>query len=146
MIGNRSKPRLDEIEAINKTLNPGSVKCSYYLTPEPGQNDKVMEEMGKGSLIINATGLGKDRPGSPLTDAAQFPQDGLVWEINYRGDLLFMHQAEAQEKEKNLHVEDGLSLIHIYYKGSYGKVSDSAVGCMFHWNRQPVCRNYGCEC
>ena len=63
--------------------------------------------MGKGSLIINATGLGKDRPGSPLTDAAQFPQDGLVWEINYRGDLLFMHQAEAQEKEKNLHVEDG---------------------------------------
>ena len=26
VIGNRSKPRLDEIEAINKTLNPGSVK------------------------------------------------------------------------------------------------------------------------
>ncbi len=51
-VGNRDrqppKPRLDEIEAINKTLNPGSVKCSYYLTPEPGQNDKVMEEMGKG--------------------------------------------------------------------------------------------------
>ncbi|MEF9988058.1 MAG: shikimate dehydrogenase, partial [Christensenella sp.] len=85
----------------------GSVKCSYYLTPEPGQNDKVMEAMGEGSLIINATGLGKDRPGSPLTDAAQFPQNGLVWEINYRGDLLFMYQAEAQAKAKNLHVEDG---------------------------------------
>lgn len=107
VIGNRSKPRLDEIEAINKTLNPGSVKCSYYLTPEPGQNDEVLEKMGKGSLIINATGLGKDRPGSPLTDAAQFPENALVWEINYRGDLLFMHQAEAQAKEKNLHVEDG---------------------------------------
>ncbi len=107
IIGNRSKPRLDEIEAINKKLNPGSVKCFYYLTPEPGQNDAILAKMGEGSLIINATGLGKDRPGSPLTNAAQFPKNGLVWEINYRGDLLFMHQAQAQAAEKNLHVEDG---------------------------------------
>ena len=59
------------------------------------------------SLIVNATGLGKDRPGSPLTDAVEFPENSLVWEINYRGDLLFMHQALVQKEAKNLHVEDG---------------------------------------
>ncbi|MEG1657234.1 MAG: shikimate dehydrogenase, partial [Christensenellaceae bacterium] len=82
VIANRSKPRLDEIEEVNKMLNKSGILCEYYLTPEVGQNDEVLNKMGKGSLIINATGLGKDRPGSPLTDAAIFPQDSLVWEIN----------------------------------------------------------------
>lgn len=107
VIANRSKPRLDEIGHINKTLNPGSVQCEYHLTPEPGQNDSVLAAMPEGSLIINATGLGKDRPGSPLTDKAVFPKNALVWEINYRGDLLFKRQAQAQAAEKHLHVEDG---------------------------------------
>ena len=109
MVANRSKPRLDEIEHINKTLlnAKGQTVCEYYLTPEPGQNDAVMHKMSKGSLIINATGLGKDRPGSPLTDAAKFPQSALVWEINYRGDLRFMHQGLEQKAERNLYVEDG---------------------------------------
>ena len=63
--------------------------------------------MGKGSLVINATGLGKDRPGSPLTDAALFPEDAIVWELNYRGERLFMHQAEAQADSRNVQVNDG---------------------------------------
>ncbi|MEG2685515.1 MAG: shikimate dehydrogenase [Christensenellaceae bacterium] len=107
VIANRSKPRLDEIEEVNKMLNKSGILCEYYLTPDAGQNDEVLNKMGKGSLIINATGLGKDRPGSPLTDAAIFPQDSLVWEINYRGDLRFMYQALEQKEAKNLHVEDG---------------------------------------
>jgi shikimate 5-dehydrogenase len=108
VIANRSKPRLDEIERINKELlDPGGVEFEYYLTPETGQNDVVMEKMGPGSLIINATGLGKDRPGSPLTNDAVFPKNALVWEINYRGDLLFMHQAEAQKEKQGLVIEDG---------------------------------------
>lgn len=109
IVANRSKPRLDEIEHINKTLlnTKGQTVCEYYLTPEPGQNDAVMHKMPKGSLIINATGLGKDRPGSPLTDDAKFPQGALVWEINYRGDLRFMHQGLEQKAERSLYVEDG---------------------------------------
>ena len=31
----------------------------------------------------------------------------MIWELNYRGDLGFMHQALAQKDKKNLHVEDG---------------------------------------
>ena len=108
VINNRSKPRLDEIARINRELlNRWDVPCEYHLTPSPEQNDAVLHSMADGSLIINATGLGKDRPGSPLTDEARFPRNGIVWEINYRGDLRFMHQAIGQQKEKKLHVEDG---------------------------------------
>ena len=107
VVANRSKPRLKEIEEINAKLDPFGIEFAYYLTPEPGQNDVVCEKMPEGSLIINATGLGKDRPGSPLTDACKFPKKSLVWEINYRGDLRFMHQAEEQQKERNLVIEDG---------------------------------------
>lgn len=107
VIANRSQPRLDEIKRINADLDPGGIEFDYCLTPEAGQNDTVMNMMGEGSLIINATGLGKDRPGSPLTDRAVFPENALVWEINYRGDLGFLHQAEKQQSSRKLVVEDG---------------------------------------
>lgn len=107
VVANRSMPRLEELKRINEEMNKANIPTEYYLTPEPGQNDDVLASMGSGSLIINATGLGKDRPGSPLTDNALFPSDALVWEINYRGDRIFMYQAEKQEEERNLHVFDG---------------------------------------
>jgi len=109
VVANRSQPRLDELRRINETtLNTEHrTICEYYVTPEPGENDEVLHKMSRGSLVINATGLGKDRPGSPLTDDAQFPQDALVWEINYRGDLRFMHQAREQRARYNLTIEDG---------------------------------------
>ena len=66
-----------------------------------------MAGLKPGSLVINATGLGKDAPGSPLTDEAVFPESGLVWEFNYRGDLVFLHQARAQEQARHLQIEDG---------------------------------------
>lgn len=106
IIGNRSKPRLDEIEKIIKEINP-DIPAEFCLTPEPQQNDAILKKLKPYSLIVNATGLGKDRPGSPLSDACEFPKNSLVWEINYRGDLLFMHQALRQKEAKNLHVEDG---------------------------------------
>src|SRR5659263_690282 len=70
-------------------------------------SDRILAEIKPDSLIINATGLGKDRPGSPLSDACVYPQDCLVWELNYRGDLTFMKQAQVQAQEKNLYIEDG---------------------------------------
>lgn len=106
IVANRSQPRLDEIRKIVGQINP-DVPAEFHLTPETWQNDELVNRLKPYSLVVNATGLGKDRPGSPLTDAARFPADSLVWEINYRGDLLFMHQALKQKEEKNLHVEDG---------------------------------------
>lgn len=107
VIANRSQPRLTEIENIFKTLDPGGIEFEYHLTPEPGQNDEVLAKMAEGSVIVNATGLGKDRPGSPLTDDCVFPKKSLVWEINYRGDLQFMYQALKQKEQQELTVIDG---------------------------------------
>jgi len=101
---NRSAPRLSE--AVN-ILKDSRVPMSFHLCPEPELNDRVVSALPAGSLVINATGLGKDRPGSPLTDGCLFPENGLVWEFNYRGTLEFMRQAEAQKGARNLAIEDG---------------------------------------
>jgi shikimate 5-dehydrogenase len=79
----------------------------YVLAPTPADNDAVLPTLAPGSLVVNATGLGKDAPGSPLTDAAVFPLRAVVWELNYRGDLIFLQQARRQQAARGLRLEDG---------------------------------------
>jgi len=105
-VSNRSTPRLESMKEIMKKLSPDA-PIEYHHCPDAAINDTILKKMKPYSLIVNATGLGKDRPGSPLTDQAEFPENSLVWEINYRGDLLFKYQALRQKEKKNLHVEDG---------------------------------------
>jgi shikimate 5-dehydrogenase len=83
------------------------LKVDYVLNEDPHRNDAIMAQLPEGSLVINATGMGKDRPGSPITDAALFPRYGIVWEMNYRGQLTFLHQAERQAATRALWIEDG---------------------------------------
>ncbi len=59
------------------------------------------------TVVVNATGLGKDRPGSPVSDAIVFPRHSVVWDFNYRGTLEFLRQARAQQAEQELTVSDG---------------------------------------
>jgi shikimate 5-dehydrogenase len=66
-----------------------------------------MASLPPASVVINATGMGKDLPGSPITDAGVFPLHGIAWEFNYRGELDFLQQARAQEASRQLLVEDG---------------------------------------
>lgn len=106
IISNRSLPRLESAKEILKDMNP-KITFDYLHTPSPEDNDRILASLNPHSLIVNATGLGKDAPGSPLTDQCSFPQDSLVWEINYRGELVFMDQAKAQAEAKNLTIEDG---------------------------------------
>lgn len=77
------------------------------LNEDPHTNDQMLAELSPGSIVVNATGMGKDRPGSPVTNAAPFPPYGVAWDLNYRGDLQFLHQARAQVNEWGLRVEDG---------------------------------------
>lgn len=107
IIANRSQPRLDSAKELLEGKTGTKTKMEYVLNPTPADNDRTLASLKPHSVIVNATGLGKDAPGSPLTNECQFPKDSLVWEINYRGDLIFKDQAEAQMKEKNLHIEDG---------------------------------------
>lgn len=69
---------------------------------EPG--GETLGGLPPRSLIVNATGMGKDRPGTPLAPDARFPERAAVWELNYRGELAFLRQARAQG---GLFVEDG---------------------------------------
>lgn len=106
VISNRSEPRLTSIKQIHRD-NPNDIGKSYHLTPQAADNDVLLAKLPPHSLVINATGLGKDAPGSPLTDNCSFPENGIVWELNYRGDLIFLDQANGQKESHNLQIEDG---------------------------------------
>lgn len=105
-LANRSGPRLESAKAHLGELNPLTEIC-YVLGPAATDNDRLIAALPPHSLVVNATGLGKDAPGSPTTDAVDYPMNSLVWEINYRGDLIFKEQAEKQADKKHLHIEDG---------------------------------------
>jgi shikimate dehydrogenase len=77
------------------------------LVQDPKDNDRILQGLKERSFVINATGLGKDRPGSPITDHGRFPQHAIVWELNYRGALDFFHQADRARAEQELTVHDG---------------------------------------
>ena len=98
--------RLRALGDVMATVDTG-VPLELVPCETAADNDAVVARLPAGSLVVNATGLGKDRPGSPLTDAVRFPDRGLAWELNYRGDLVFLEQARAQEAERALVVEDG---------------------------------------
>jgi shikimate 5-dehydrogenase len=98
--------RLAMLRQFHATLH-SPVPVDYRLTTGTAEADAILHGLPPGSLVINATGLGKDRPGSPLGAEARFPQDGLVWELNYRGDLLFLDRAEAQAERAGLQTVDG---------------------------------------
>jgi shikimate 5-dehydrogenase len=106
IVTNRTEPRLRHMQKIHSAINPG-IPVEYVHAPEPSLNDSVVNSLKAGSLVVNATGLGKDQEGSPLTDGAIFPTGGIVWEFNYRGNLIFLDQARAQKSEKSLTIEDG---------------------------------------
>ncbi|MGW7484622.1 hypothetical protein ACWGH8_39315 [Nonomuraea muscovyensis] len=106
VVTNRRPHRLEEMRAVHARLGT-SLNVEYVHAPRPELNDEQVAALAPGSMVVNATGLGKDRPGSPLTGAAVLPEGGLVWDFNYRGDLLFLDQARAQVAARGLRVEDG---------------------------------------
>ena len=106
VISSRNTKSLEHCKAVHdKTGRRTDV--TYLQVTEKDSNDLALAELPQGSLVVNATGMGKDRPGSPLSDRAVFPRNGYAWEFNYRGSLEFLHQAEAQQEKRGLHVEDG---------------------------------------
>ncbi len=106
VVTNRSQPRLEEIQRFHTGIG-ADIPCEYHLTPSPELTDAIVADLPPGSLVINATGLGKDAPGSPLTDNARWPENGIAWDFNYRGDLAFLQQARASQMQRHLQIEDG---------------------------------------
>ena len=67
----------------------------------------IMSRLPPNSLIVNATGMGKDLPGSPVPKSIDFPEQAIVWELNYRGSLEFYWHAQEQEASRKLRIHDG---------------------------------------
>ena len=103
---NRSPGKLDHMRDMVQKYDT-DIEVDYIHNSDPAQNDELMTALPNHSIVINATGMGKDTPGSPLTDEGIFPEQGIAWEFNYRGKLDFMHQALKQVESRNLQVEDG---------------------------------------
>ena len=106
VVVNRSLGRLVEMQKMVESLQT-DIEFEYIQNNDPKVNDEIMARMPDGTVVVNATGMGKDTPGSPVSDAGLFPSNGIAWEINYRGELDFWHQAMAQRESRNVFVEDG---------------------------------------
>ena len=103
----KSHESLDALRRVHGRLGTSSTEIEYVENADSAQNDELLDALPPGSLIVNASGMGKDIPGSPVTDGARFPERGVVWELNYRGELDFLRQARRQERARDLVVEDG---------------------------------------
>jgi len=106
VVVNRSQPRLDHMRGMVEQLST-DIQVEYLCNQDPLKNDALMAQMPAYSVVINATGMGKDTPGSPITDAGVFPLHGAAWEFNYRGELDFYYQSRRQEHSRDLKIEDG---------------------------------------
>jgi shikimate dehydrogenase len=103
---NRSQGRLDHAREMVGGLKT-DIEIEYLCNSDPEVNDRIMEKFPPFSIIINATGMGKDTPGSPITWNGKFPMNSISWEFNYRGELDYLHQSLAQVESRKVKVEDG---------------------------------------
>ena len=116
VVTDRSPQRLERLRATLERLDHDST----VELEDADRHDRLLEELPPRSLVVNATGMGKDVEGSPLGDAARFPEGAVVWELNYRGRLDFLQQARAQAHERGLTVEDGW----IYFINGWSSVME----------------------
>jgi shikimate 5-dehydrogenase len=103
----RSEVRLAHQRDLHARAGIPSGLMEYVVAPAPEDADDILATLPPASLVVNATGMGKDRPGSPISDAGCFPERGVVWEFNYRGSLEFLALARRQQPERGLVIEDG---------------------------------------
>jgi len=101
-----SKNRLSEIEDIIKKYDTNNI---LELCQVDNYADSIIEKLKTQSVIVNATGLGKDKEGSPFSEKTNIPQESYLWEFNYRWDNKpnFYNIAKEQEINKKLKIIDG---------------------------------------
>lgn len=105
-VTNRSPEPLESLAEIHAVLDPNN-DVLYHRITDHRDTDRLVRSLPPGSVVVNATGLGKDRPGSPIGDDVAFPERGVIWEFNYRGSLEFLAQARSQAEDRHLIIEDG---------------------------------------
>ena len=123
VVVNRSSGRLARMKRMVEKLDT-DIQFDYVQNEAPHRNDELLAALPPASLVVNATGMGKDTPGSPLSDKALFPQKGVVWELNYRGELDFLRQAQLQQSSRSLIIADGWD----YFVHGWSQVISQVLG------------------
>jgi shikimate 5-dehydrogenase len=116
VVTDRSPERLDRVrETLARVSHSSSVELE-----SADRHEQLLDSLPPRSLVVNATGMGKDLEGSPLPPGASFPHEAVVWELNYRGELDFLEQARVQADARGLTVEDGW----IYFINGWSSVME----------------------
>ncbi|MCW2643262.1 MAG: shikimate dehydrogenase [Dactylosporangium sp.] len=102
----RDPQRIALAREVHRELGT-DVDVEYHVHSDQADNDRILSASPARSFVINATGLGKDLPGSPISRHAQFPAEGLVWDLNYRGALDFLTTAAEQTEHRRIEIHDG---------------------------------------
>jgi shikimate 5-dehydrogenase len=103
ILADRDTARLEKVRRLLRRLEASGDAVELVHAPIAA---RLVEELPPHSLIVNATGMGKDVPGSPLDDGCRLPQGAIAWDFNYRGDLRFLAQAAAQA-DRGVRAVDG---------------------------------------
>lgn len=110
-----NKSRLDNSKRILEKYDTNNILEIRLITGL--ETNELIEGLKIGSLIVNATGQGKDRAGSPFSATTDIPKRCYLWEFNYRGERDFLQIAKKQSILKELEVVDGW--IFFIYGWSY---------------------------
>lgn len=106
VVADLSRERLEHLRSIHERSG-AATELSTVVVDAPATAERLLAASPPGTLVVNATGLGKDGPGAPIPPGASFPERAVVWELNYRGDLLFLDWARRQSADRSLLVADG---------------------------------------
>ncbi|MFC7404317.1 shikimate dehydrogenase family protein [Georgenia alba] len=120
-----SRERLDHLAAVHAARGTDGALLELVVA-NPDTTAAALAAAPPGSLVVNATGLGKDRPGSPVPDGVPFPEGARVWEFNYRGSLELLAQARAQH-ERGVTAADGWGYFIHGWTQVIGEVFDIAM-------------------
>lgn len=109
-------PRITVVERLGERLRhlrqvlgstPAGRAVELVQATGPDAAGRLVAGLPAASLVVNATGLGKDLPGSRLPDGVRFPPAAVAWDLNYRGNLRFLTQARAAPAELEVRAADG---------------------------------------
>lgn len=89
----RRRASLDEIRDVQARAGLSDADVKLVFAPGPDEMSAITSAAAPGTVVANATGLGKTSPGSPLTGPEGFAAGTLAWDFNYRGPLTFLQQA-----------------------------------------------------
>ncbi|MEA4942893.1 MAG: hypothetical protein VB080_00500 [Propionicimonas sp.] len=129
----RRQAALDEIAAVRERAGLAGADIRLVLARGPEEIGAVTRTATPGTVIANATGLGKLSPGSPVDGADAFPAGVVAWDFNYRGPLTFLSQARAA----GVTVEDGWDYFLAGWTAGLAAIGDqSLTDDLFGWVRE----------